>query len=124
MDGSKNLTVPRGERSVWDKPSFSSSFLNCDRERWLMATFGSAMIMAGARRGGFKGGIVAMLGSILAVRAAMGRHDFQLARRRVEQALADRGWTSSDDVEAASKESFPASDPPAWTAASGATPLK
>jgi hypothetical protein len=121
MDGTKNLSVPRGDKSVWDKPSLSSSLSKYDQERLLAAAFGSALVMGGARRGGFRGGIVAMLGSLLAVRAAMGRHDLHVARRWVEQTLADRGWQPRDYVGDASEESFPASDAPSWTASSATT---
>lgn len=123
MDGTKNLMVPRGEKSVWDKPSLSSSLSMYDQERLLAAAFGSALVMGGARRGGFPGGVVAMLGSILAVRAAMGRHDIHVARRWVEQLMADRGWQPKDYVDDAGEESFPASDAPSWTATS-ATPVR
>jgi hypothetical protein len=122
MDGAKNLMVPRGEKSVWDKPSLSSSLSMYDQERWLAAAIGSALVMGGARRGGFKGGVIAMLGSALAVRAAMGRHDIHVARRWVEQILAERGWQPRDYVDDSSEDSFPASDAPSWTAAAGATP--
>ena len=125
MDGTRNLTVPRGEKSVWDKPTGLSSALSTyDQGRWLMAAWGSAMVMAGARRGGFGGGLVAMAGSVLAVRAAMGRHDLHVARRWLERALSDRGWSHKDIVADASEESFPASDSPSWTAVSGATPQR
>ena len=124
MDGTMNLMVPRGEKSVWDRPSLSSSLSYCDQERWFMAAYGSAMVMAGARRGGFGGGLVAMAGSVLAVRAAMGRHDFNVARRWTERMLSDRGWGQKDVVSDASEESFPASDSPSWTAVSGATPQR
>jgi uncharacterized membrane protein len=60
MDGAKNLMVPRGEKSVWDKPSLSSSLSSYDQERWLAAACGSALVMGGARRGGFQGGVIAM----------------------------------------------------------------
>jgi uncharacterized membrane protein len=121
MDGTKNLSVQRGDKSVWDRPSFSTSLSAVDQERWLTAAIGSTLAMAGARRGGFTGGLIAMAGTALAVRAAMGRHDLHVARRWMEQAISDRGWSAKDIVGDAAEESFPASDSPSWTAVSGAT---
>jgi hypothetical protein len=72
--------------------------------------------MLGARRGGFVGGLVAVLGAGLALRAAMGRRDLGVARGWVDRRLHARGWRAADPVAEASDESFPASDAPAWTA--------
>jgi uncharacterized membrane protein len=124
MEGTKNLMVSRGDKSVWDKPRLSTSLANYDQERWLMAAWGSGLAMIGARRGGFSGGLVAMVGSIMAIRAAMGRHDLHVARQWLDRTLTDRGWSTKDIVADASEESFPASDSPSWTAVSGATPNK
>lgn len=119
-DGTMNLTMARGDKSVWDKPTLTATLSTYDQERWLAAAGGSAMAMYGARRGGFAGGLIATLGAVLTVRAAMGRRDLGVAREWIDQRLKDRGYRPKDIVSDASDESFPASDSPSWTPTAGA----
>lgn len=118
-DGTLNLTMSRSEKSVWDKPSLTSTLSTYDQERWMAAACGTALALFGSRRGGFSGGLLATAGAVLTLRAAMGRRDMGVARDFIDRQLKENGWRRSDMVGEASEQSFPASDPPSWTPTAG-----
>lgn len=123
-DGTMNLMLPRSDKSVWDKPSLTTTLSTYDQERWIAAGWGSALAVFGARRGGFGGGLLATLGAVVAMRAAMGRRDLSTAREFLERRMQDRGWRPKDVVADASEDSFPASDSPSWTPTAGVVATK
>ena len=84
-------------------------------ERWASAIVGGALALWGITRRSVPGGLAAALGATLLYRGIGGRCpvyqvlDVDTSGRDAERRAAD------DVVQAASEDSFPASDAPAWT---------
>ena len=117
---SRNLIVARSQPSVWDRPTSLAGVIGAyDRERWIVTAGASLLTIVGALRGGLLGGLLAVTGAMLGIRAAMGRHDLTVARDWVERTLRARGWRTRDIVHETSDEWFPASDSPSWTPMAG-----
>jgi hypothetical protein len=115
-DAPRNLAPQRGP-SVWDRPDLTPAWSAAESERWCVAACGSALAAMGMRQRSFGGSLLALAGGALAVRAVLGYNDLASLRRTVEH-LQIR-VNPADQIEAASDESFPASDAPSWTATAG-----
>jgi hypothetical protein len=115
-DAPHNLAPQRGP-SVWDRPQLTPAWSAAESERWCVAACGGALAAMGLRQRTAGGSLLALAGSALAVRALLGYNDLATLRRTVEH-LHLRGG-DADCIEAASDESFPASDAPSWTATAG-----
>jgi hypothetical protein len=114
-----NLTTHRAPESVWDRRGWDGSRERLAMTRWLVGVGGGALAIQGLRQRSAMGGLLAGLGGSLAWWALTGEGDLSEARRWFGQLAERAGWTPDDRIQDASADSFPASDPPASSAAVG-----
>ena len=110
-----NLVQHRVEANVWDQVGHEREW---DTERWLVAVAASVFIIAGLRHRSWAGLLFTLGGGSLAWWAA-GHADERIQWRGQVRAALRGTKRPMDPIGEASEESFPASDAPAWTAATG-----
>ena len=110
-----NLTTHRAPASVWDRRGWDGTREQPALTRWLLGIGGSALAIQGLRQRSVAGSLLAGIGGTVAWWALSGEGDLWNARRVLAQLVERARWRADDQVHDASADSFPASDPPAWT---------
>lgn len=98
-------------------------------ERWLSLAAGTALIVRGMTRPSMASALLGLAGVALVQRGATG-HCALFSALGVDTSDAARGRSDAsrghrsihEQIESASEDSFPASDPPSWTMTSSGAP--
>lgn len=114
-----NLTTHRAPVSVWDRRGWDGTREQLAATRWLVGLGGGALALQGLRQRSWTGSVLAGLGGSLAWWALTGEGDLSEPRRRLAQLMSSFTSARRERIDDASADSFPASDPPAWSAAVG-----
>jgi hypothetical protein len=114
-----NLQTHRAPASVWERRGWDGTREQLTMSRWLVGLGGAALALQGLRQRSLRGSALAGLGGTLAWWALTGEGDLWAARHRFGQMLERAGLRRDDRWQDPSADSFPASDPPASTAAVG-----
>lgn len=109
-----NITAHREPASVWDRRGWDGTPERMAITRWLIGVGGGALAVQGVRQKSLGGGILAAIGGSLAWLAVTGTELRSAQQWFAEQ--VERARHRDDPVHEASADSFPASDPPPWTA--------